>query len=176
MEDDCTRATESSAFNPTSTAWNPYSKTVLDYLTWGLCKILTSTHFLLRSRHHLSPSNRHSTKEHRSCYNYSDSNILRNRSLAYCQAVLWESVLHYRIYSIKRSSRISAAFEMWKFNERLFESNDTWKPGLNVKILLVQTLFGKVSSILSSIQSELILMKITTQNKEKITTSRIFIL
>ena len=61
---------------------------------------------------------------------------------------------------------------MWKFNERLFESNDTWKPGLNVKILLVQTLFGKVSSI----QSELILMKITTQNKEKITTSRIFIL
>ena len=61
---------------------------------------------------------------------------------------------------------------MWKFNERLFESYDTWKPGLNVKILLVQTLFGKVSSI----QSELILMKITTQNKEKITTSRILIL
>ena len=172
MEDDCAQATQSSALNPTSTAWNPYSKTVLDYLTWGLCKILTSTHFLLRSRHHLSPSNRHSTKEHRSCYNYSDSNILRNRSLAYCQAVLWESVLHYRIYSIKRSSRISAAFEMWKFNERLFESYDTWKPGLNVKILLVQTLFGKVSSI----QSELILMKITTQNKEKITTSRILIL
>ena len=174
MEDDCTRATESTALNPTSTAWNPYSKTVLDYLTRGLCKILTSTHFLLRSRHHLSPSNRHSTKEHKSSNNY--SSILRNRSLAYCQAVLWESVLLYRIYSIKRSSRISAAFEMWKFNERLFESYDTWKPGLNVRILLVQTLFGKVSSILSSIQSELILMKITTQNKEKITTSRIFIL
>ena len=80
------------------------------------------------------------------------SNNLRNRSFAYCQVVLWESDLHYRIYSIKRSSRVSAAFEMWTFNERLFESYDTWKPGLNEKILLVQTLFGKVSSILRSTQ------------------------
>ena len=25
---------------------------------------------------------------------------------------------------------------MWKFNEHLFESYDTWKPGLNVKSII----------------------------------------